>query len=116
MFACSLELHRTLKIIERILREVVNRERLCGTNADKEKRTKTDRPALRDDPLYTISLTVTFKDMTWLHLLGLTPQGLSPKNPHRSSQVNPIQGLPNIPPVNRGKQDIKQTIKPDYRL
>ena len=33
MFACSLEFHRTLKIITRILGEVVNRERLCGTNA-----------------------------------------------------------------------------------
>jgi len=32
VFACSLEFHRTLKIITRILREVVNRERLCGTN------------------------------------------------------------------------------------
>ena len=30
--ALSLEFHRTLKIIARILREVVNRERLCGTN------------------------------------------------------------------------------------
>ena len=33
LFACSLEFHRTLKIIARILREVVNRERLCGTIA-----------------------------------------------------------------------------------
>jgi len=31
--ALELEFHRTLKIIARILREVVNRERLCGTNA-----------------------------------------------------------------------------------
>jgi len=30
LFACSLEFHRTLKIIARILCEVVNRERLCG--------------------------------------------------------------------------------------
>ena len=30
MFACSLEFCRTLKIITRILREVVNRVRLCG--------------------------------------------------------------------------------------
>ena len=33
LFACSLEFHRTLKIIARTLSEVVNRERLCGTNA-----------------------------------------------------------------------------------
>ena len=33
LFACSLEFHRTLKIIPRTLREVVNRERLCCTIA-----------------------------------------------------------------------------------
>jgi len=31
--ALSLEFHRTLNVITRILREVVNRERLCGTSA-----------------------------------------------------------------------------------
>ena len=30
LFACSLEFRRTLKIIARILREVVNRVKLCG--------------------------------------------------------------------------------------
>ena len=33
LFACSLEFHCTLKIIVRTISEVVNRERLCGTNA-----------------------------------------------------------------------------------
>ena len=32
LYACMLEFHCTLEIITRILREVVNRERLCGTN------------------------------------------------------------------------------------
>ena len=31
LFACSLEFHRTLQIITRTLREVENRERVCGT-------------------------------------------------------------------------------------
>ena len=33
LFGCLLEFRCTLKIIARILREVVNRERLCGTSA-----------------------------------------------------------------------------------